>query len=132
MGALMARFDRTLPSVVLAICAAGAGHAAPAVVDAPKSGPPAARIGAINAPTRAAVRPNRAVTTKRSARSATSSAGTAASVAVAPTQSHHVVALSHGNIVGRQVSVPAAIGGPAKYDAKHGAVIGGTVMGRKR
>jgi hypothetical protein len=37
-----------------------------------------------------------------------------------------------GNIVGRRAAVPAAIGGPAKYDAKHGAVIGGTVARRKR
>ena len=34
--------------------------------------------------------------------------------------------------VGRRAPASAAIGGAAKYDAKHGGVIGGAVMGRKR
>jgi len=34
---------------------------------------------------------------------------------------------------GRHVAnAPSLVGGPAKYDAKKGAVIGGTAMGRKR
>jgi hypothetical protein len=37
-----------------------------------------------------------------------------------------------GNTTGRRPSGAAVIGGPARYDAKHGAVIGGTVTGRKR
>jgi hypothetical protein len=37
-----------------------------------------------------------------------------------------------GNTVGRRASGAAVIGGPARYDAKRSAVIGGTVTARKR
>jgi hypothetical protein len=37
-----------------------------------------------------------------------------------------------GPIAGRRALGSAAIGGPAKYDAKHGAVVGGPSVGRKR
>jgi hypothetical protein len=36
-----------------------------------------------------------------------------------------------GNAVGRHTSSSAVVGGPAKYDAKKGAVINGTAMRRK-
>jgi hypothetical protein len=146
-----AKINGRLLVVILAVFEAGVGQAATAVAVAvavaAKSGPSAVLIGAVKKPAPAPALPSGAVATRRNARSSASSAGIAASTAVARTQSRHVTTLSlvtsnslragqlsrvSGNIVGHQVAVASAIGGPAKYDAKLGAVIGGTVMGRKR
>jgi hypothetical protein len=57
-------------------------------------------------------------------------------VTVAPpitTNPHAATGISRasGNTAGRRASGTSVIGGPARYDAKRGAVIGGTVTGRK-
>jgi hypothetical protein len=131
--------------------AANSGQAAP---------PPAARArpqakpvppSAKGGPRKAGLRP--AVTTTPRPRPVTSNADPAASTTAARMQNTHAVtAVPHvatnaraaanvsrtpgsgapGNTAGRRTSGPATIGGPARYDAKHGAVIGGTVTGRKR
>jgi hypothetical protein len=49
-----------------------------------------------------------------------------------PSFAHAETSGASGNAAGRRPSSTAVIGGPARYDAKHGAVIGGTVTGRKR
>jgi hypothetical protein len=90
-------------------------HAARARPQA-KPVPPSAKGG----PRKTGLRP--AVATTPRPRPVTSNAGPAASTTAARMQ----------NTTGRRTSVPAAIGGPARYDAKQGAVIGGTVTGRKR
>lgn len=91
--------------------------------------------------------PSRAAATTGITPSVTAVAGSSASTAVAPTQNGPAVARGHfipnvpktanvsdapATIGGRRAADRAVIGGAAKYDAKHGAVIGGTVTGRKR
>lgn len=91
--------------------------------------------------------PSRAAATTGITPSVTAVAGSSASTAAAPTQNGPAVARGHfipnvpktanvsdapGTIGGRRAADRAVIGGAAKYDAKHGAVIGGTVTGRKR
>jgi hypothetical protein len=44
----------------------------------------------------------------------------------------NVVAKVSGNAVSRHAAVASVIGGPARYDAKKGAAIGGSMMRRKR
>jgi hypothetical protein len=75
----------------------------------------------------------------------TAAPGAAAAAPVAPggTQNQHAALTNHfipnatrafnvtgvtGNTQGRQASLPGVVGGPAKYDAKKGAAIGGTVV----
>jgi hypothetical protein len=107
---------------------------------------PKTRISAANASPRAGTRLSRAVTTTPSTRAVMTKAGPAAMTA-RPTQNLRAVTVRHaatssrgatnvsgtsGNTLGRRAPSTAVIGGPAKYDAKHGAVISGTVTGRKR
>ncbi|MGO9991664.1 MAG: hypothetical protein ACLPTF_03995 [Steroidobacteraceae bacterium] len=44
----------------------------------------------------------------------------------------NVVAKVSGNAVSRHAAVASVIGGPARYDAKKGAMIGGSMMRHKR
>jgi hypothetical protein len=153
------KIERALLVVVLAMFVPGFGHTETTVVDAAKSGRQAApthepRTGqhakpapqsdkrapgksgrfdarlpmpiATNPSPRAGSRRSHAVTTTRNPHAAPVPQFTSN-----PVKATNTSGVS-GNTVARRATVPAAIGGPAKYDAKHGAVIGGTVTGRKR
>jgi hypothetical protein len=153
------KIERALLVVVVATFVPGFGHTETAVVDAAKSGRqaapthepraeahvnPAPQSGkrapgksgrfdarlpmpiATNASPRAGTRRSHAVTTTRNPHAAAIPQFTSN-----PVSATNVSGVS-GNTVARRATVPAVVGGPAMYDAKHGAVIGGTVTGRKR
>jgi hypothetical protein len=130
-----ARIEGALLAAVLGMFVPGFARAEPAGADAAKSGL------------------STAVTTTPRGRPVMSKAGPAASTTFAPMQNRQAIPVvprvttnsrvvanisrapsngASGNTAGRRATGIAVIGGPARYDAKHGAVVGGTVSGRKR
>jgi hypothetical protein len=104
---------------------------------------PAALAGVAKPPPSVGADLGHGFTTASSGRSATSGAGHAVSTTAVPMQNPRAAAAVHftpdflraahvgavsGNIEGRRARGVTMIGGPARYDAKHGAVIGGPVM----
>lgn len=101
------------------------------------------------APTAVATAPSNAVSVApvSVAGTAAPAASAAAPAAAGGTQNPHAAVTRHftpnapgalnltgvtGNTAARRASVPEVVGGPAKYDAKKGAIVSGTVARQKR
>jgi hypothetical protein len=138
------KIECALLVAVLAMFVPGFAHAETSGADAAKSGGQAAAAHAVHAKSNARpAPPSGKGAPRKTGLSPTVTSTTAASMqnrhAVTPaphitTNPHAATGISRasGNTAGRRASGVSVIGGPARYDAKHGAVIGGTVTGRKR
>jgi hypothetical protein len=148
------KIECALLVAVLAMFVPGFAHAETSGADAAKSGGQAAPPHAVHAKSNARpAPPSGKGAPRKTGLSPTVTSTTAASMqnrhAVTPaphitTNPHAATGISRasgtapsgtgasGNTAGRRASGVSVIGGPARYDAKHGAVIGGTVTGRKR
>ena len=144
----MTKIECALLAAVLGMFASGFAHAETAAAGAAKSGRQAAPPPAGHADPHAKPAPPTPSTRPVPSPPAGMTQAGPAPTTVTPMQNPHAVAVprvtattsaaatgpsgASGNTVGRRASGTAIIGGPARYDAKHGAVVGGTVTGRKR
>lgn len=113
---------------LLGALAAGAGHAA--ALHATPAGPkakPVSVVGVKPAPRRP-VKQAPSVAIRAAADSAVRRSQAVSMLPNHPAAPAPHVAVHTATAVSRRASIPSGIGGPARYDAKHGAVIGGAVM----
>jgi hypothetical protein len=133
---LRAKSDRAL-LVVLCILVPSFGHAEQSVDTAKserRAAPPQAGRAGPQATPRQAAQAGPQATPPPAARAAPTQNGPAAAIPhfIPNAPKAPNVSGAPGTVVGRGAVNRGVIGGAAKYDAKHGAVIGGAVTGRKR